>query len=223
MQLGIRVTDFRPTQIEMSAQAASSKPTEKKGGKRKSPSENKQPSSGNGSGSGKNEKKNKAENKSAKQGQTGKTKAKGAKVAKAAPLSNQDFTTHAKALPLKLGEKSLQADPRTFKSGSFGWSFSGKHSFNVNGIDLPVQISLNMTVVGSKPIKQKGESQEKKGESQEKKSTNKQQKKDNSKQNNDNDNDSFIEIDTNNDNDTNSPDETHNDNIEDDQDDDNDD
>jgi hypothetical protein len=42
------------------------------------------------------------------------------------------------------------ADPKTFSTGSFGWYMNGKTTITVDGKPLPVQVGLNLTVVGSK-------------------------------------------------------------------------
>src|SRR5258708_6474545 len=46
--------------------------------------------------------------------------------------------------------KQTLADPKNFSTGSFGWSAMDKLTFKLGGKNVKVQVSLNMTVVGSK-------------------------------------------------------------------------
>ena len=72
-------------------------------------------------------------------------------MAKPAPISNGEFLRKAKALNLPIGTKDVMAAPRTFSSGSVGFGYSGKAEVEIDGVMVPVQVSLNITVIGSKP------------------------------------------------------------------------
>ena len=48
----------------------------------------------------------------------------------------------------------LQAETKEFSTGSVGWFLNGKTILEVDGTPVSVQISLSMTVVGSKELPQ---------------------------------------------------------------------
>jgi hypothetical protein len=68
------------------------------------------------------------------------------------PVSRADFHAHAKSVAVKIGEIPLTATVREFSTGSLGWYLNGKTNIDVNGVPVPVQIGLNITVVGSKEL-----------------------------------------------------------------------
>jgi hypothetical protein len=72
------------------------------------------------------------------------------------PISRKDFLAHAKPLTVKIGEVPLTAGPREFSTKSLGWYLNGKTNIEVNGIQVAVQIGLNITVVGSKELPTEG-------------------------------------------------------------------
>jgi len=72
------------------------------------------------------------------------------------PLNKEDFETHAKALDVVVAGVALQANPKIFTSGSFGWNSSSKKTFEVDGKQLQCSVTLNITVAGSKPKKAAG-------------------------------------------------------------------
>lgn len=47
---------------------------------------------------------------------------------------------------------SVDVDPREFKTGLLGWSLRAKTAVEVDGLRAPVQVSLNITVIGSKEL-----------------------------------------------------------------------
>jgi hypothetical protein len=70
---------------------------------------------------------------------------------KLAPLSKSAFLEQAKEFSLVIGDKTLTVKPREFSTGSFGWFLSGKASITVGETEVPCQIGMNVTVIGSKP------------------------------------------------------------------------
>jgi hypothetical protein len=70
---------------------------------------------------------------------------------KLAPLSKTAFLEQAKEFSLVIGDKTLTVKPREFSTGSFGWFLSGKASVTVGETEVPCQIGMNVTVIGSKP------------------------------------------------------------------------
>jgi hypothetical protein len=70
----------------------------------------------------------------------------------ACPISRGDFREHAKMVEIKINGLDFQADPREFSTGSLGWYLNGKTTIEINGKRVPVQIGMNLTVVGSKEL-----------------------------------------------------------------------
>jgi hypothetical protein len=69
-----------------------------------------------------------------------------------APISLERFTEKAKALTVVVNGVPMAAIPKTpFSTGSFGWNTAQRGTIEVDGVYLPVQIGLNITVIGSKP------------------------------------------------------------------------
>jgi hypothetical protein len=50
----------------------------------------------------------------------------------------------------------MVAPVKIFSTGSLGWYLNGKTSIKVDGVDVPVQIGLNLTIVGSKELPEDG-------------------------------------------------------------------
>jgi hypothetical protein len=72
------------------------------------------------------------------------------------PVTRTEFTTHAKTLHIKVGEKEFVATPREFSTGSLGWNVNDKMVVEINGKPVTLQIGMNLTVVGSKDLPQDG-------------------------------------------------------------------
>jgi len=66
------------------------------------------------------------------------------------PLSLAEFTAKAQPVQATLDGKSLTLDVKEFSTGSFGWNSNGKVTVMVDGKPVTCQLSLNLTVVGSK-------------------------------------------------------------------------
>jgi hypothetical protein len=84
------------------------------------------------------------------------------------PIGKDTFLDHAEPLKLTFGGKEFELTPREFKTGSLGWNatfrffffclvfvclflFSGQVTLTINNKRIPVQMSLNAIVAGSKP------------------------------------------------------------------------
>jgi hypothetical protein len=70
------------------------------------------------------------------------------------PISRADFLAKAEAFTIEIGGVPLEAAPREFGTGSFGWYVNGKASVVVDGKKLPIQVGMNLIVVGSKEQKE---------------------------------------------------------------------
>ena len=70
----------------------------------------------------------------------------------ACPINRADFLTKAQALTIDIGGVPLAAQPREFSTGSFGWYVNGKATVQVGDKSVPVQVGMNLIVVGSKDL-----------------------------------------------------------------------
>ena len=68
------------------------------------------------------------------------------------PISRADFLAKAQSIKIDIAGFPMQADPREFSTGSFGWYVNGKASIQVDGKPIQVQVGMNLTVVGSKDL-----------------------------------------------------------------------
>jgi hypothetical protein len=66
------------------------------------------------------------------------------------PISLSTFVAKAEPLKVVINGMEMTAEPKSFSTGSFGWNINGKTTITVDGKSLPVQVGLNLTVVGSK-------------------------------------------------------------------------
>jgi hypothetical protein len=63
----------------------------------------------------------------------------------------EDFRSRAKPVEVVIGGSRFMAMPKVFKTGSIGWYLNAKTVLDdADGKPQPVQIGLNLTVVGSK-------------------------------------------------------------------------
>jgi hypothetical protein len=72
------------------------------------------------------------------------------------PISRHDFRTNAKAVTITINNVPLVAEVKEFSTGSMGWYLNGKTSIDVGGTLVPVQIGMNLTIVGSKELPKDG-------------------------------------------------------------------
>lgn len=65
--------------------------------------------------------------------------------------SKEDFRMRAKAVDVVIGGSRFLALPKIFSTGSVGWYLNAKTVLDgADGEPQPVQIGLNLTIVGSK-------------------------------------------------------------------------
>jgi len=67
-------------------------------------------------------------------------------------ISRQDFREKAKPVTVTINSIPLQAEVKEFSTGSLGWYLNGKTNIEIDGKLVPVQIGLNLTIVGSKDL-----------------------------------------------------------------------
>jgi hypothetical protein len=70
------------------------------------------------------------------------------------PISRADFSAKAKPVMIKINEEEIQVPVKLFSTGSLGWYLNRKIDIDVGGVKVPVQIGLNLTIVGSKELPQ---------------------------------------------------------------------
>jgi hypothetical protein len=70
------------------------------------------------------------------------------------PISRADFSAKAKPVTIKINEEEIAVPVKLFSTGSLGWYLNRKIDIDVGGVKVPVQIGLNLTIVGSKELPQ---------------------------------------------------------------------
>ena len=70
------------------------------------------------------------------------------------PISRDDFRTKAKPVKIVIGGVEQEAEVKEFSTGSLGWYLNAKIALDIDGQRVPVQIGLNLTIVGSKELPQ---------------------------------------------------------------------
>ena len=68
------------------------------------------------------------------------------------PISRAQFRAKAKPLTVTIGDQKFDAGAREFSTGSLGWNISSKMFVEIDGVSVPVQVGLNLTLVGSKEL-----------------------------------------------------------------------
>jgi hypothetical protein len=68
------------------------------------------------------------------------------------PITRQQFRAGAKPVTVTINGVPHTAVVKEFSTGSFGWYLNGKTTIEVDGVQVPVQIGMNLTVVGSKEL-----------------------------------------------------------------------
>jgi hypothetical protein len=68
------------------------------------------------------------------------------------PISRAEFRAKAKPITVTINQVPLQAEVKEFSTGSLGWYLNAKTTIEVGGTVVPVQIGMNLTVVGSKDL-----------------------------------------------------------------------
>jgi hypothetical protein len=66
------------------------------------------------------------------------------------PVTRTQFLEHAEPVKVVINGQEMTAEKKEFSTGSFGWYINGKVNVAIEGKTVPVQVGLNLTVVGSK-------------------------------------------------------------------------
>jgi hypothetical protein len=72
------------------------------------------------------------------------------------PISRAQFRANAKPVKITIGEQAVDAEVKEFSTGSLGWYLNTKVTVEIDGVRVPVQVGLNLTIVGSKELPQDG-------------------------------------------------------------------
>jgi len=68
------------------------------------------------------------------------------------PIGRSAFRAKAQPVAVTVAGVPLQAAVKEFSTGSLGWYLNGKTTIDVGGVPVPVQIGMNLTIVGSKEL-----------------------------------------------------------------------
>jgi hypothetical protein len=68
------------------------------------------------------------------------------------PVTRNEFREKAQPVEITINGQTFTADVKEFSTGSLGWYLNAKASITVGEKRVPVQIGLNLTIVGSKEL-----------------------------------------------------------------------
>lgn len=68
------------------------------------------------------------------------------------PIDRNEFRQHAQPVEVVINGVPMLAEVKEFSTGSLGWYLNGKTTLKIGEKLVPVQIGLNLTVVGSKDL-----------------------------------------------------------------------
>jgi hypothetical protein len=68
------------------------------------------------------------------------------------PITRSQFHESARPVTVVINGVPLLAEVKEFSTGSLGWYLNGKTTIQVGDTPVPVQIGMNLTIVGSKEL-----------------------------------------------------------------------
>jgi hypothetical protein len=68
------------------------------------------------------------------------------------PITRAQFRAKAQPIAVTIGDQRFAAVVKEFSTGSLGWNINAKVTVEIDGVHVPVQIGLNLTIVGSKEL-----------------------------------------------------------------------
>lgn len=68
------------------------------------------------------------------------------------PITRPHFRSQAQPVKVVINGQEKTVAPKEFSTGSLGWYLNEKITLEVGGVSVPVQIGLNLTIVGSKEL-----------------------------------------------------------------------
>lgn len=69
---------------------------------------------------------------------------------KRSPIPREEFRHHAEPLQAVIAGIEMEIPIKEYSTGSFGWHLVGKLGITVAGVEVPVQMGLVFTVIGSR-------------------------------------------------------------------------
>jgi hypothetical protein len=72
------------------------------------------------------------------------------------PITRAQFNAAARPIAVTIGDQKFDADVKEFSTGSLGWNINAKMTVEIDGVRVPVQVGLNLTIVGSKELPRDG-------------------------------------------------------------------
>lgn len=76
------------------------------------------------------------------------------------PISRSEFRTKAKPVNVTINGVAFPAIVKEFSTGSLGWNINAKTTIEIEGVAVPVQVGLNLTIVGSKELPKEANQEE---------------------------------------------------------------
>ena len=70
------------------------------------------------------------------------------------PITRAQFRDGAQPIRIRINDQEMDVPVKFFSTGSLGWYLNQKLNVDVGGKLVPVQIGLNLTIVGSKELPQ---------------------------------------------------------------------
>jgi hypothetical protein len=68
------------------------------------------------------------------------------------PITRAQFRAGATPIKVVIDGKEQEAMVKEFSTGSLGWYLNSKVNVTIDGVIVPVQVGLNLTIVGSKEL-----------------------------------------------------------------------
>ena len=68
------------------------------------------------------------------------------------PITRAQFRAKAQSITVTIGDEKFIAAKKEFSTNSLGWNINAKITVEIDGIPVPVQVGLNLTLVGSKEL-----------------------------------------------------------------------
>lgn len=73
------------------------------------------------------------------------------------PITRRQFRDKAQSVTITLGGVPMVIPTKEFSTGSLGWYLNAKTMLEVDGKQVPVQLGLSLTIVGSKELPDEAE------------------------------------------------------------------
>lgn len=68
------------------------------------------------------------------------------------PVTRKQFAENAGSVTVTIDGETFEVDPKEFSTGSLGWNLNAKITLEIDGVRVPVQVGMNLTLVGSKDL-----------------------------------------------------------------------